>query len=276
VKSGNKGKKPNYGFYFFKPYMLMFATFLVIGVSIFFWGERIDQSQIQFIGVAIVAYGIFTTLGWALARYVIPGNRIKFAKKVVLSLGLKGDETVLDVGTGKGLYAIEVAKLLTRGKVIGIDLWNENEIPDSVYHHKLSQPTGNTILNALKNAQIEGVSEKIHFQNMDAIHLQFDKNSFNIAICAFVIGHLREFGLNALQEIKRVLEPGGRLILIDSFRDMTYFLLSTPHLFVLSYLRGTKAKRLTKRNWIQTINKTGFNICRFKAQKGIIVIEAQI
>jgi len=276
MKSGIKRNKPNYGFYYFKPYMLMLATFLIIGFGILFVGKRIDRQLIQFVGVAIVAYGIFTTLGWALARYVIPGNRIMFAKKIASSLGLKGDEIVLDVGSGRGLYAIEVAKLLTKGKVIGIDLWNKSKMPNSIYHHKLSQPTGNTILNALKNAEIEDVSKKIQFQNMDANHLQFDTSSFNIVICGFVIGHLREYGLNVLLEIKRILKPGGRLILIDNFRDMTYFLLSTPHLFVLSYLRGTKARRLAKRNWIKNIKKAGFNIRRFEARKSIIVVEGSI
>ena len=269
-------KKPNYGFYYFRPYMLMLAIFLLIGLGVLFIGKGIDRKLVQFVGAAIVIYGILTTLGWALARYVIPGNRIIFAKKIASSLGLKGDEVVLDVGSGRGLYAIEVAKLLTKGKVVAIDLWNKERMPDSVYHHKLSQPTGNSILNALKNAEIEGVSEKIQCQNMDAIHLQFDTNSFDIAICGFVIGHLREYGLDVLQEIKRILKPGGRLIIIDNFRDMTYFLLSTPHLFVLSYLRGAKARRLTKRNWIKNIDEAGFNLCRLESRKSIIVIEGVI
>jgi ubiquinone/menaquinone biosynthesis C-methylase UbiE len=276
MKSRIKRKKPSYGYYYFKPYILMLVTFFIIGFSMFFWGKRIDQPQIQFIGAAIAAYGIITTLGWALARYVIPGNRIKFAKSVALSLNLKGDEIVLDVGSGRGLYAIEVAKLLTKGKVVAIDLWNKEKISDTVYHHKFSQPTGNKILNALRNAEIAGVSEKIHFQNMDANNLQFDTNSIDIAICGFVIGHLREYGVNVLQEIKRILKPSGRLIIIDNFRDMTYFLLSTPHLFVLSYLRGAKARRLTKENWLKSIKKAGFNIRRFEARKSIIIAEGSI
>ncbi len=276
MKSGFKRKKPSYGFYYFKPYMLMLATFVVIGLGMLFGGNRIDQPPIQFIGAAIMAYGILTTLGWALARYVIPGNRIKFAKKIAVSLSLMGDELILDVGSGRGLYAIEVAKVLTKGKVVGIDIWNKEEISNPIYHHKLSQPTGNTILNAIKNAEIEGVSEKVQFLNMDANHLQFDMNSFDIAICGFVIGHLREYGLNVLQEIKRILKPGGRLILVDNFRDITYFLLSTPHLFVLSYLRGAKARRLAKGNWITNIKSAGFNIRCCEARKGIIIVEGLI
>ncbi len=276
MKSGFKRKKPSYGFYYIKLYMLMLTTFVVIGLGVLLFGKRIDLPKVQFIGVTIVAYGILTTLGWAIARYVIPGNRIKFAKKVIASLSLKGNELILDVGSGRGLYAVEAAKMLTNGKVVGIDLWNEEEIPKSIYHHKLSQPTGNTILNALKNAEIEGVAEKIQFLNMDANHLQFDIDSFDIAICGFIIGHLREYGLNVLQEIRRILKPSGRLVLIDNFRDITYFLLSTPHLFVFSYLKGTKARRLTKENWITNVKSAGFNISRCEARKGIIVIKGSI
>lgn len=267
-------KKLKYGYYYFKPYMAMLMFFTIVGLGLVLFTPRDDQIMFYIVGICIFLYGVVTTLGWAFARYVIPGSRIEFARNIVVSLSLTGKELVLDVGSGRGLYAIEAAKALTTGKVIGIDIWDSNEIPNLIHHHKLSQPTGNTILNAQRNAKLENVEDKIQFINMDANHLRFEPHKFDLAICGFVVGHLGKYGQNALNEIKRVLRPGGRVVLIDNFRDFTYFLLSTPHLFILSYIRGTKARQLTKKNWILMLKNAGFHMHRCDARKGIVVIEA--
>jgi ubiquinone/menaquinone biosynthesis C-methylase UbiE len=216
---------------------------------------------------------VLTTIGWILARYVIPGNRIKFARNIVKNLELSGSETILEVGSGRGLYAIEIAKLLKTGRVTAIDVW---EPPKSMnfYYHKLSQPTGNTIYNAKRNAEIEGVDKKIDFINMNGNSMKFESRSFDIVLGAFVVGHQGMYGLNMLKEMNRVLKPGGRIVLIDNFRDFTYFLLATPHLFVLSYLRGKKAKILAKDNWKKMINKANLKIRQIKTKKSIIVIDS--
>jgi ubiquinone/menaquinone biosynthesis C-methylase UbiE len=275
-KSTNKKNvKPRYGYYYFKPYMVMLLVFLMIGCGLSIIGVIIKISLLIGCGVFLIFYGIFTTLGWVLARYVIPGNRIMFARNVINSLGLSGSEKVLDVGSGRGLYAIEAAKKLTEGKVIGIDIWESDKIEELTYHHRLSQPTGNTISNAERNAQIEGVLDKIEFISMDANHLKFDSHSFDVVVCGFVIGHLWQFGPDILDEIRRVLKSEGRLVLIDSFRDLTYLLLSTPHLFILSYLKNKKARWFTKKNWFSLISSAGFKIKRVKAKRSILVVEAK-
>jgi ubiquinone/menaquinone biosynthesis C-methylase UbiE len=272
----DKKQKPQYGYYYFKPYMLMLLFFVLSGCGFLFLGMLKKQPLITGGALFLIFYGIFTTLGWLLARYVIPGNRIKFAKNIVDSLNISGKEKILDVGSGRGLYAIEVAKRLSTGKVIGIDVWDEAKIDNLIFHHRLSQPTGNIIKNAQRNAVIEGVDDRIEFISMDANHLRFRSNSFDIVICGFVIGHLWKFAPAILNEIYRVLKPGGRLILIDSVRDSTYLLLSTPHLFFLSYLKGTKARWFTKRNWYSLIMNAGFKINRLNARRSIISVEGQI
>ena len=269
-----KGKRPNYGYYAFKYYMLMFCCLTLIGLLLALLGLQFNRKLFVYIGIGLVTYAVLTTLGWAFARYIIPGNRIEIARNIVDSLNLSGHELVLDVGSGRGLYAIEAAKTLSTGIVIAIDIWEPENTLDFKNPYKLTQPTGNTISNAQKNARIEGVAEKIEFLNMDGNHTQFDSNLFDLTICGFVVGHQRENALNMLKEMKRILKPGGRLILIDNTCDLTFFLLSTPHLFIYSYIRGTKAKRLTKKKWISRIDKAGFKINRLKARRGIITVES--
>jgi ubiquinone/menaquinone biosynthesis C-methylase UbiE len=275
MRTFNKIQVPSYGYYCFKPYMVMLSLFLVLGLGIGFFGIKLNRTLFFSLGVGLIIYGILTTLGWVLARYVIPGNRMKIARKVIKDIRLSGSEFVLDVGSGRGLFAIETAKVLTTGRVVGIDIWDPENISNLCHHHKLSKPTGNTIFNAKRNSEIEGVAEKVSFINMDGNSTQFDSETFDVVVCAFVVGHQGEYGINMLKEMNRVLKPGGKLIVIDSFRDLTYLLLATPHLFVVSYLRGTKAKRLTKKNWKLWIGAAGFSIQRFEAKRSIMVVEGE-
>jgi cyclopropane fatty-acyl-phospholipid synthase-like methyltransferase len=43
-------------------------------------------------------------------------------------LELRGDETVLDVGCGRGLLLIGAAKRLTTGKAPGVDIWQAEDL----------------------------------------------------------------------------------------------------------------------------------------------------
>ncbi|MBW4443378.1 MAG: 50S ribosomal protein L11 methyltransferase [Plectolyngbya sp. WJT66-NPBG17] len=70
----------------------------------------------------------------------------------------QGDETVLDIGTGRGLLMIGAAKRLTTGKAIGSDIWNAEDL------------TGNSIENMLKNAELEDVKDKIEIRRKMSVH----------------------------------------------------------------------------------------------------------
>lgn len=268
-----KPQLPKYGYYFLAPYISMLAVFLAVGVGAMALGFHLDSRVLYFIGIVTAAYGVLTTLGWALARYIIPGNRVKVARRIISNLSLNGSERILDVGSGRGLYAIEAAKQLSSGRVIGIDLWDPAVATKVSFHHQFSQPTGNTMLNARKNTRLADVADEVEFINMDAAHLDFPDRSFDLVTCGFVLSHLWRSQDEVLTELRRVIKDNGRLMIVDNVRDLTYFLLSTPHMFVWSYLRGRKAKRLSKRNWIEVIHRSGFNVSQWQVKKGIITIE---
>ena len=271
----SRSQLPRYGYYFFVPYISMLTVFLAVGLAAALLGFNLSSRPIYYFGIATATYGVLTTAGWALARYVIPGNRITMAKRIIAELGLKGSEQILDVGSGRGLYAIEAARRLSSGRVIGIDVWDAAAVEKLAFHHRFSQPTGNTIINARKNVELVGVADKVEFINMDAAHLEFPGASFDLVICGFVISHLWRSQESVLKELRRVVKDGGRLIIVDNACDFTYFLLSTPHMFMWSYLRGRKAKRLSKKNWLDNIRKSGFQILNWRMKKGIIILECQ-
>ncbi len=267
-------KKPTYGLYFHTVHILTFLTILCIGIILVTLGISHNRFLLFVVGIIIIFYNMVSTGLSFVARYVIPGSPVKVAGDLIKSLELKGDEVVLDVGTGRGLYAIESAKKLSYGKVIGIDMWDPKNVPQYLYHHKFSQPSGNTLDNAKRNVQIAGVGDKVEFFNMDASALDFREGYFDVVICAYVISHLGHYRRTALKEIYRTLKAGGKLAIIDNIFDLTYILLSTPHMFLLSYLRGKKAKYLNREFWSNIILEHDFVLQSFERKPGIVKLVA--
>jgi arsenite methyltransferase len=92
----------------------------------------------------LVWTGFYLFLGGFLMLVYSLFGKFKHRYRMLNMINWRGDEQVLDIGTGKGLLMIGAGKKLTTGKSIGIDIWNEEDL------------TGNNIENALKNAEIEG------------------------------------------------------------------------------------------------------------------------
>ena len=114
---------------------------------------------------------------------------------------------VLDIGTGKGLAAIGVAK---RGhKVVTLD------------------PDEDQIKTAITNAVGENLESMIEFHVADANDIPFEDESFNLIIMVDVIHHL-ENADNLLSEVSRVLAHGGRFVFCD-FTDEGFAILDRIH-----------------------------------------------
>jgi arsenite methyltransferase len=120
-------------------------------------------------------------------------------------LGLRGDETVLDVGCGRGLLLIGAAKRLPRGRAVGLDLWSAEDL------------TGNLKEATLENARREGVSERVEVRDGDMREMPFPDASFDAVVASLSIHNIydREGRRKAIREIARVLKPGGRVALQD-------------------------------------------------------------
>jgi SAM-dependent methyltransferase len=155
--------------------------------------------------IGLGAAGVYFLLGaGGMVRYSKVGKR-GIRDQILQLVALRGDEMVLDAGCGRGLLLLGVARRLTTGKAIGVDLW----VPAAL--------TGNRSEAVLENARLEGVSDRVETKHGDVRHLPFAGASFDVVVSNFVVHELntRAEREQMLREIVRVLKPGGRLAVVD-------------------------------------------------------------
>ena len=120
---------------------------------------------------------------------------VPVAARLVALAGLGSDHHVLDIGTGTGIVALRaVAATGPSGRVVGIDL------------------SDGMLEVARQNAKEQGFADRVEFQKMDAESLECPDRSFDAVLSLFALRHFPH-PKAALQEMHRVLRPGGRLVL---------------------------------------------------------------
>jgi SAM-dependent methyltransferase len=160
---------------------------------------------LQLVGYPLVAAGLASG-AFALALGVITSRRLRerARRRMLEAIPWRGDEHVLDVGSGNGFLLVEVAKRLSTGTATGIDLW-------------LTGAGDQTAETAWRNARLEGVADRVRIQNVDARAMPFDDATFDVIVSSLMLHHAGGAADRArvLREMGRVLKPGGRLLLYD-------------------------------------------------------------
>jgi ubiquinone/menaquinone biosynthesis C-methylase UbiE len=127
----------------------------------------------------------------------------------------------LDIGTGSGRIAIGVGKFAPDSEVTGVDL------------------SESMLGVARRNAESEGVSQKVAFRLGDAKGLPFDDNSFDAVFCHNMLHHLPHPEM-MISEIKRVAKNEGAIIVRDLKRHSTVVTELHVNLFGLTYTKLMK------------------------------------
>jgi len=112
----------------------------------------------------------------------------------VLAQALPLESPVLEVGTGKGRFLVRLAKHVR--DITTVDISAEEQ------------------KSARLNARFHKVEDRIKFVLQNATHLPWPDRSFGAVVTMNAMHHIREFE-PVLEEMLRVVKPGGKLVLAD-------------------------------------------------------------
>jgi ubiquinone/menaquinone biosynthesis C-methylase UbiE len=118
--------------------------------------------------------------------------------KNLKALGLREDNIVADLGAGTGYYSIILGTLVPRGKVYAVELQKDFL---------------ETIHNKVKKAHLENV--EIIWGNIEKMGGTKIKDGIvDAVVVSNVLFQIEDKG-NFIEEVKRILKPRGKVLLID-------------------------------------------------------------
>jgi demethylmenaquinone methyltransferase / 2-methoxy-6-polyprenyl-1,4-benzoquinol methylase len=131
-----------------------------------------------------------------LNRFLSAGIDISWRKKALQQLTDIKPKKLLDVATGTADIAIMAQKALKTEQIVGIDISD-----------------GMLAIGREKVAKA-GLTKHIELFNGDSETINFSDNSFDAVTVSFGVRNFENL-LKGLSEIKRVLKPGGKLVVLE-------------------------------------------------------------
>jgi demethylmenaquinone methyltransferase / 2-methoxy-6-polyprenyl-1,4-benzoquinol methylase len=131
-----------------------------------------------------------------LNRLLSAGVDVGWRKKAIRQLQELHPKKILDVATGTADVAITASAILKPEKIIGIDISD-----------------GMLEIGRQKIAK-QGLNGIIELLNGDSETINFEDNSFDAVTVAFGVRNFQHLE-KGLSEIKRVLKPGGKLVVLE-------------------------------------------------------------
>src|SRR6476659_10411239 len=215
--------------------LLIVAALGIISLTTLLLRVWSKQDPIALIGRPLISAGL--SCG-AMAVWMIYDSKIGKVREreyYLDKIAWRGDERVLDVGCGLGLFLIGAAKRLKTGRAVGIDLWQAEDL------------SGNTPAGTLNNAMIEGEAEKVEVLTGDARKLPFDDASFDVVLSSMALHNIYNAGerQTAVREIARVLKSGGCVLILDVRHTKQYAAILRDAGLVARCVQGIVSRLLT-------------------------------
>ncbi len=131
-----------------------------------------------------------------LNRVISFGIDIKWRKKVVNMVAKSNPETILDIATGTGDLAINLAET-NATKIVGLDI------------------SSGMLAIGKEKVKKKGLDSKIDLVLGDSENMPFEDNTFDAITVAFGVRNFETLE-NGLKEILRVLKPGGTFVILET------------------------------------------------------------
>lgn len=167
-------------------------------------GEKGRQVAEMFDNIASTYDTLNHRLSWNIDRY--------WRKKALQSLLPYQPQSILDVATGTGDFALQAAEMLHPVKITGIDI---SEGMLTIARKKVEHSTLTT--------QFDLVME-------DCMHLSYDDNTFDAVTAAFGIRNFEHLD-QGLTEMCRVMKKGGHLGVVELTEPVCFPMRQLFHLY---------------------------------------------
>jgi demethylmenaquinone methyltransferase/2-methoxy-6-polyprenyl-1,4-benzoquinol methylase len=158
-------------------------------------GEKASQVEAMFDHIAPAYDKLNHRLSWDIDR--------GWRRKAISQLAPFHPQTILDIATGTGDFAILSAEMLHPTRLVGADI---SEGMMSIGRKKVAE---------------RGLQNVISFEKEDCLSLSYKDHSFDAVTAAFGIRNFADLD-KGLAEMCRVLKPGGHLSIAELTTPVTF------------------------------------------------------
>jgi arsenite methyltransferase len=160
---------------------------------------------IGWLAVVLCVTGIALLISGGLTLRNALHGKFRHRDRILGHVTWRGDERVLDVGTGRGLLLVGAVKRANAVRGVGLDIWSGKDLSD------------NSIERTVANLAAEGVAARCELVTEPAQKMRFPDASFDAVVSNLCLHNIRgaEVRAQAIREIARVLKPGGVAVISD-------------------------------------------------------------
>ena len=217
-------------------------------------GDKAAQVEQMFDNIAPAYDTLNHRLSWNIDR--------GWRRKAIRQLAPFHPQTILDIATGTGDFAILAAEMLKPQRLIGADI---SEGMMEIGHHKVQE---------------KGMQHIISFEKEDCTRLSYPEASFDAVTAAFGIRNFADLD-KGLSEMCRVLKPGGHLSIVELTTPVSFPMRQLFHIYAhtvlpvygrliskdqsaYSYLTKTIEAFPQGERMVEILQKAGFSEAFFK------------